>query len=78
MHCFVMNKSVAKWRRSKGVRRIAKFFAGSRSEPCTVQDGIVISKEPAMNRLISRLPHLSDRFVFRSTLVLWVVAVLLG
>lgn len=34
--------------------------------------------EPAMNRLISRLPHLSDRFVFRSTLLLWVVAVLLG
>lgn len=31
-----------------------------------------------MNRLISRLPHLSDRFVFRSTLVLWVVALLLG
>jgi len=34
--------------------------------------------EPAMNRLISRLPNLSDRFVFRSTLVLWVVALLLG
>lgn len=33
-------------------------------------------EEPAMNRLISRLPHLSDRFVFRSTLVLWVVALL--
>lgn len=29
-----------------------------------------------MNRLISRLPHLSDRFVFRSALVLWVVALL--
>jgi hypothetical protein len=27
-----------------------------------------------MNRLMSRLPHLSDRFVFRSTLLLWVVA----
>lgn len=36
------------------------------------------SEEPLMNRLISRLPHLSDRFVFRSTLLLWVVAVLLG
>lgn len=35
-------------------------------------------KEPAMTRLISRLPHLSDRFVFRSTLLLWVVALLLG
>ena len=35
-------------------------------------------KEAAMNRLISRLPHLSDRLVFRSTLVLWVVALLLG
>ena len=31
-----------------------------------------------MSRLISRLPHLSDRFVFRSTIVLWVVALLLG
>ena len=31
-----------------------------------------------MHRLISRLPHLSDRFVFRSTLLLWVVALLLG
>ena len=27
-----------------------------------------------MNRLMSRLPHLSDRFVFRSTLLLWLVA----
>lgn len=36
------------------------------------------TQEPNMSRLISRLPHLSDRFVFRSTLVLWVVAVLLG
>lgn len=31
-----------------------------------------------MNRLFSHLPPLSDRFVFRSTLLLWVVAVLLG
>ena len=31
-----------------------------------------------MNRLIASLPHLSDRFVFRSTLLLWVLAVLLG
>jgi len=31
-----------------------------------------------MTRLFSRLPHLSDRFVFRSTIVLWVVALLLG
>ena len=35
-------------------------------------------KEPAMMRLFSHLPPLSDRFVFRSTLVLWLVAVLLG
>lgn len=31
-----------------------------------------------MNRLISHLPHLSDRFVFRSTLLLWIVALVLG
>lgn len=36
------------------------------------------AEETLMNRLIDRLPHLSDRFVFRSTLLLWVVAVLLG
>jgi hypothetical protein len=35
-------------------------------------------KEPAMIRLIAHLPPLSDRFVFRSTLLLWMVAVLLG
>jgi hypothetical protein len=27
-----------------------------------------------MSQLISRLPHLSDRFVFRSTLLLGIVA----
>ena len=31
-----------------------------------------------MIRLFSHLPHLSDRFVFRSTLVLWLVAVWVG
>lgn len=35
-------------------------------------------KEPVMSRLITHLPPLSDRFVFRSTLLLWVVALLLG
>jgi hypothetical protein len=29
-----------------------------------------------MSNLISRLPRLSDAFVFRSTLILWVVALL--
>lgn len=31
-----------------------------------------------MNKLISRLPHLSDAFVFRSTLLLWLVALFVG
>lgn len=31
-----------------------------------------------MTKLISRLPHLSDAFVFRSTLVLWVVALIVS
>ncbi len=31
-----------------------------------------------MTKLLSRLPHLSDTFVFRSTLVLWVVALLVS
>ena len=31
-----------------------------------------------MNRIFSRLPHLSDAFVFRSALVLWLVAVLVS
>lgn len=55
------------------------FLSGSCHEPCLPQDGLVnLFEEPAMSCLISRLPHLSDRFVFRSTLLLWVVAVLLG
>lgn len=55
------------------------FLLGSRHEPYLHQDELLNHfEEPAMSRLISRLPHLSDRFVFRSTLLLWVVAVLLG
>lgn len=34
--------------------------------------------ESIMNKLISRLPHLSDAFVFRSTLLLWLVALFVG
>lgn len=31
-----------------------------------------------MSKLVSRLPHVSDTFVFRTTLVLWIFALLLG